>query len=111
MRSLTATLPVRSDAGSQPSQCLQLTAKSKVQSYLDLYRDLEMDRPATGNWSSDPTSLTDEGRRPRTAGDHHDGTTLFDPRTDLDQIADTKSSVNVGSDLLTSGKMRWPQFQ
>ena len=28
-----------------------------LQAYLDLYRDLEMDRPATGNWSLNPEQL------------------------------------------------------
>ncbi len=28
-----------------------------LQAYLDLYRDIEIDRPSTGNWSSDPDRL------------------------------------------------------
>ena len=28
-----------------------------LQCYLDLYRDVEMDRPATGDWSADPDQL------------------------------------------------------
>lgn len=28
-----------------------------LQAYLDLYRDVEIDRPATGNWSADPDAL------------------------------------------------------